>query len=97
MLRWLKNLFSPTPAADEPKVFVFLTPLVMLLAGRERQKGSPLTVQEVLEVRDNAQCTTMSVSQAKRFYASLDAQVSVPRIDPENIWAEWQVTREQLQ
>ena len=38
----------------EPVVTVFLNPLVMLLAGRERQKGSPLTQDEVLEVRDSA-------------------------------------------
>lgn len=97
MFGWLKKLFNSTPAADEPKVIVFLNPLVMLLAGCERQKGSPLTEQEVLQVRDNAQCTTMTVSQANTFYASLDAQVPVPRINPENIWAEWQAIRQHLQ
>ncbi|WP_425614886.1 hypothetical protein NA78x_004769 [Anatilimnocola sp. NA78] len=95
MLGWLKKRFFPV--ADEPKVAVFLNPLVMLLAGRERQKGSPLTEQEVLQVRDSAKCIFMPISQAQKFYASLDAQVPVPRIDPDNIWAEWQAIRQQLQ
>jgi hypothetical protein len=77
----------------EPMVTVFLNPLVMLLAGRERQKGSPLTEAEVLEVRDRAACTQMPLSQAERFYASLDAQVPIPRLNPERIWDEWQETR----
>ena len=34
----------------EPTVTVFINPLIMLLAGRERQKGAPLTEGEVLAV-----------------------------------------------
>jgi hypothetical protein len=79
--------------APEPVVMVFLNPLVILLAGRERQKGSPLTEAEVLEVRDQAACTQMPLSQAEKFYASLDAQVPVPRLNPERIWEEWQAVR----
>jgi hypothetical protein len=94
MFSWFKKQLAPR--SDEPKVLVFLNPLVMLLAGAERQKGSPLTEQEVLKVRDTAQCTTMTVSQAKRFYASLDSQVPIPRIDPENVWEEWQAIRQRL-
>jgi hypothetical protein len=95
MFGWLKRL--TTRNSDGPKVLVFLNPLVMLLAGRERQKGAPLTEQEVLEVRDHAQCISMTASQAEKFYASLDAQAPVPRINPENIWVEWQAIRQHLQ
>jgi hypothetical protein len=91
MFGWFKKRHE-----DEPKVVVFLNPLVMLLAGRERQKGSPLTEQEVLEVRDSAQCITMTASQAERFYASLDGQVPFPRLNPDNLWADWQAIREHL-
>ncbi len=79
--------------AAEPMVMVFLNPLVMLLAGREKQKGSPLTEAEVLEVRDNAACTQMPLSQAEKFYTSLDAQMPIPRLNPERIWEEWQAAR----
>jgi|GEM_PF-1579069 len=80
----------------EPKVPVFLNPLAMLLAARERQKGSPLTEAEVLEVRDGAECTAMSLSKAERFYASLDAKMPIPRLDPERIWEQWQAVRERI-
>jgi hypothetical protein len=66
----------------------------MLLAGREKQKGSLLTEAEVLEVRDNAACTQMPLSQAEKFYASLDSQMPIPRLNPERIWEEWQAARE---
>jgi hypothetical protein len=67
-----------------------------LLAGRERQKGEPLTEDEVLAVRDEAQCVMMSKSQAEKFYAALDSRVAVPRIDPERCWVEWQEIRKHL-
>ena len=67
--------------------------LITLLAGRERQKGSPLTEHEVLEVRDSAACTRMPLSQAEMFYASLDGQMPIPRLNPERIWEEWQEVR----
>jgi hypothetical protein len=80
----------------EPMVTVFLNPLAMLLAARERQKGSPLTEAEVLEVRDGAVCTQMPLSQAERFYAALDAQMPIPRLDPERIWEQWQAMRNRV-
>jgi hypothetical protein len=80
----------------EPTVLVFLNPLVMLLAARERQKGSPLTEAEVLEVRDGAACTQMPLSEAERFYAALDAQMPIPRLDPDRVWEQWQAVRDQV-
>jgi hypothetical protein len=77
----------------EQVVTVFLNPLAMLLAARERQKGSPLTEAEVLEVRDGAVCTQMPLSQAEAFYTALDAQMPIPRLNPERIWEEWQAVR----
>ena len=96
MFKWLKK----QQFADvilEPKVLVFLNPLVMLLAGAERQKGAPLTEEEVLAVRDGAKCMVMSESQADKFYATLDAQVPVHRINPEHVWDEWQLIRQHLE
>jgi hypothetical protein len=80
----------------EPTVAVFLNPLAMLLAARERQKGAPLTEAEVLQVRDTAMCTRMPLSQAERFYAALDVQVPIPRLNPERIWDEWQAIRDRI-
>ena len=96
MLNWFKKR-REVASPGEPKVLVFLNPLVVLLAGRERQKGSPLTEEEVLEVRDSAQCIAMPASQAEKFYASLDSQFPVPRLNPDNIWQEWQAIRSHLE
>lgn len=95
MFGWLKKRSRVADRSDEPTVTVFLNPLVMLLAGRERQKGAPLTEAEVLAVRDQAQCIQMTREQAEMVYASLDAQMPIPRLDPERIWEQWQEVREQ--
>ena len=76
--------------SDEPKVRVYPNPLVGLLDEREKNKGTPLTREEVLSVRDNAEWMEMSQSQADKFYAALDAQIELPRLDPDRVWEEWQ-------
>lgn len=80
----------------ETTVVVFLNPLMMLLTARERQKGAPLTEAEVLEVRDGAACTRMPLSQAERFYTSLDARMPIPRLNPERLWEQWQAVRDRI-
>jgi len=78
---------------DEPIVPVFIPALVAILVHHEKAKGSPLTKDEVLSIRDNAACMTMRLSMAcqmaeKRGYADLT---------PENCWEEWQEFRKQLE
>lgn len=92
-----KRQAGDTANASESQVPVFLNPLVMLLAGRERQKGSPLTRDEVLAVRDGALCIVMTKAQAEKFYQTLDLSVPVHRIDPERCWEEWQEVRGKLE
>ena len=84
-------------AAAEPTVKVYLNPLVMLLAGAEKLKGSPLTEAEVLKVKDTAVAVEMPASKAQIFYASLDSKVPVHRLNPDNIWREWQEAREHIE
>jgi hypothetical protein len=38
----------------------------------------------------------MTRSQAVKFYAALDAQTPIPRLDPDRIWEEWQEIRGQV-
>lgn len=92
LLRWLRRIFGGQKAANEPIVLVFLNPLAMLLAAAEEKKGSPLTREEVLAVRDGARCIAMPESKAEKFYASMEAQFPnlYPRIDPDRVWEEWQ-------
>jgi hypothetical protein len=98
MFGWLKKQPAATsPPQLQQTVKVYLNPLLMLLAGAEQQKGSPLTEAEVLHIRDTAVSIDMPPEQAKVFYASLDAKVPVPRLNPDQIWREWQEVRGQIE
>jgi hypothetical protein len=97
MFGWLKKRKSAPAPGIEPTVKVYLNPLLMMLVAAEKNKGSPLTEQEVLAVRDSTVSIEMEASKAAIFYASLDAQVPVHRLDPDNLWAEWQSIREHVE
>jgi hypothetical protein len=92
MFGWLKKR-DQTPVSDEPMVTVYLYPLVMLLARAEQEKGSPLTEADVLHVRDSAQGAQMTRSMAEKYYSALDAEMAIPRLDPDRLWEEWQKIR----
>jgi len=85
--------FRRAAGGPEPTVLVFLNPLVVLLAQSEKRKGAPLTEAEVLKVRDGAACTPMPLSQAEKFYASLDVTSPYPRFNPARVWKHWQLLR----
>lgn len=97
------GLFKKKPSTASPaattggQVKVFLNPLIMLLAGAEKQKGRPLTREEVLAVRDSAAHIMMPPEQATKFYESLDSQVPVHRMNPDRVWEEWQEIRDKLE
>jgi hypothetical protein len=89
------NTAPPIETSQTSQIKVYLNPLVILLAGAEKQKGRPLTREEVLHVRDNAAFVMMSPEQAQKFYDTLDSQVPVHRLNPDRIWEEWQEIRGQ--
>jgi hypothetical protein len=99
MFRWFrrKPQANESPIAPSGQVKVFLNPLIMLLAGAEKQKGRPLTREEVVAIRDSAVHVMMSPEQATTFYESLDSEVSVHRMDPDRVWEEWQEIRDKLE
>jgi len=71
-------------------LIIFCVPsLVATLLNRERAKGSPLTEQEVLEIRDKAHAIVMEPDIA----AKVEAERGYKDIDPENVWEEWQRAR----
>jgi hypothetical protein len=83
---WLSRLFGKVDdEVDEPLVIVPIPPLVTLLKQHEAAKGSPLTEQEVLDIRGKAICMTMRRSRADQ----LAAARGFPDIDPANAWTEW--------
>jgi len=68
---------------------VFIPALVAILLNLERKKGTPLTENEVLSVRDKSMCATMRVSMAR----ALAESRGYDDIDPENAWNDWQIAR----
>jgi hypothetical protein len=77
----------------EPQLIpVFMPALVVLLHNLERKKGSPLTEQEVLEIRDKSVYMMMRVEHA----IALDEKRGYNDIDPERVWEQWQEARAQL-
>jgi hypothetical protein len=77
---------------DETLVPVFIPPLVTMLVQQERQKGAPLTEEEVIAIRGRSIVMMMRSSAAEQM-----AQKRGYRdIDPQNCWHEWQQVRETL-
>lgn len=93
MFDWFRRRKAESADDGQPKVKVYLNPLHAMLHAAEKSKGSPLSEVEVLQVRDTTVAVDMTPEQAERFYASLDAQVSVHRMNPDRVWEEWQEIR----
>ena len=71
-------------------IILVITPaLVAILLNYERRKGSPLTEEEVIEIRDNADCIAMLPEDAEK----IEAARGYTDIDPEDVWDEWQAFR----
>jgi len=79
--------------AEDPLVPVPIPALGVLLLNLEKQKGSALSEQEVLEARDKAVCMMLPLSKKKL----MDEKRGYSDINPENVWAEWQAFRIEAQ
>lgn len=77
---------------DDDLIPVFVPALGAILIAAEDQKGTPLTADEVIAIRDKAACVMMSTSRA----AKLAESRGYDDIDPENCWFEWQMLRREL-
>jgi hypothetical protein len=78
--------------ANEKLIPVFMPSLVSILLRHEREKGSPLTEQEVFFIRDNAtavlvpESATIPIIEGRGY----------DDIDPEHCWEQWQEIRKQF-
>lgn len=79
-------------AKEQKLVPVFMPALVALLLRAEESKGEPLTEQEVIAIRDEANCVMMPAARAKKQEESR----GYPDVDPENCWEDWQQMRAEL-
>ena len=71
----------------------FTPALIAVLLNRENAKGEPLTEKEVIEIRDSSVAMMVPRSMER----ALAASRGYDDIDPENVWAEWQRVRVELQ
>lgn len=70
--------------------FVFMPSLVYLLNYMEKEKGAPLSKEEVENIRDNAVCMTI----AKVRLRAVEEKRGCKDIDPDNCYEEWCKYRE---
>lgn len=71
---------------------LILTPvpaLVAVLLAKEKEKGEPLTRDEVEKIRDQAECIAMPRDAREK----VDESRGYRDIDPEHVWEEWQKVR----
>ncbi len=78
--------------SEERLVPVFMPSLVSVLLRHERDKGAPLTEDEVIAIRDKSVAVMLRQSAA----AEMAQKRGYDDIDPERCWAEWQRVRTQL-
>lgn len=77
---------------DERLVMIAIPALVTVLLDRERAKGSPLTQEEVLSLRDDAECVAVPPDVA----AHMAEQRGYDDIRLEKAWEDWLVIRPSL-
>ena len=71
--------------SDGDLVPVFTPALLVLLMHAERLNGAPLTRNQVIAIRDNADCVMVPAAMK----ADLDATRGYADIDPERCWEDW--------
>ena len=76
---------------DDELIPVFTPSLAATLLNAEDKKGTPLTPDEVVSIRDEAPCIMMTVVDAREF-----EKTRYKDIDPENGWFEFQMLRREL-
>lgn len=73
-------------------IFYPVPSLVATLLNREMAKGSPLTEEEVMAIRDSCEVIAVPPNVARE----MDEARGYMDIDTENCWAEWQLARQDL-
>jgi len=78
--------------SEENLVPVFIPALVAILVNVEDTKGSPLTPEQVIAIRDKASVIMMEKAHAD----ALAVSRGYDDIDPENCWYDWQMCRRDM-
>jgi hypothetical protein len=83
---------STLPMSTDRLIPVFMPSLVSVLLRHEREKGTPLTEEEVLAIRDKSTAVMLPPSSA----IEVTSKRGYDDIDPERCWSQWQQVRTQL-
>ena len=78
--------------SEDDLIPVFVPALVAVLANAEHKKGSALSEEEVLKIRDGAACVMLPESAATELCRSRGYE----DLDPSRCWEQWQIARVQL-
>jgi len=79
--------------SEKEELIIYPVPsLVAILLNREEAKGSPLTEEEVVQIRDTCEAVALPIDVARQ----VDEARGYLDIDPENCWEEWQRVRKEL-
>lgn len=70
---------------SEPLLIYPIPSLISILVNREEEKGSALTEEEVIEIRNGCKAVAMPRDVA----AKIDAERGYKDIDPVRCWEEW--------
>lgn len=71
---------------------VFSPTLISLLTKKEKEKGAPLTREEVHDIRDNSTLIMLNAEEAE----SMAASRGYNDLDPEQAWEQWQKIRKKM-
>lgn len=77
---------------DEQLCLVFIPALVTTLLKAEKDKGTALSEDEVLKIRDASTCMAVKISDAFK----MEQERGYSDIVAEDAWNEWQAIREEL-
>ncbi|MDD7984815.1 DUF2314 domain-containing protein [Lentisphaera marina] len=71
---------------------IFMPPLSQVLINAENKKGAPLSLDEVLSIKNSA----VVVIIKKGLHQAIPGDQNEHDIDPENCWHDWQILRQSL-
>ncbi len=78
--------------SEDKLVLTFIPALVSVMLNQENAKGSPLTENEVLKIRDKAIVIALPEKEA----LAVAEQRGYQDIDPDHCWEQWQEARVDL-
>jgi hypothetical protein len=78
--------------SDDRLIPAFIPSLASVLLAKDHAKQSPLTIEEVIRIRDESGCIMLREADLRK----LEESRGYRDINPENVWEEWQQLRREM-